>query len=38
MIEALATGWGYTATATGKTVWAELAPTRASRPRPTSNG
>ena len=26
MVEALTTGWGYTATAAGKTVWAELAP------------
>lgn len=26
MIEVLTTGWGYTATATGKTVWAELTP------------
>ena len=26
MVEALTTGWGHTATAAGKTVWAELAP------------
>ncbi len=31
MIEALATGWGYTATATGKTVWAEFAPATVGR-------
>jgi hypothetical protein len=32
MIEALATGWGHILTATGKTVWAELAPARPDRP------
>jgi two-component sensor histidine kinase len=34
MVEALTTGWGHTLTATGKTVWAELAPGTLSVPSP----